>query len=447
MGRFLATVQKELRLLKRDRTGLLVLFVMPAVLVIVITLVQNNAMKSLGLGMTNVLFVNEDGQAVSQRIEKALNTIETLKLVRTLHGRVLDRTTALAAVSRGDYQIAVVVPRGFTAAVRTAVRYSVLKALDMKQGGREPEPPGTASLELYVDPTLLGGVRSAIKSQIRLLALGVEMEEKMAALSELLPIKIRQSLGKTLDPLAIAPIPLEKNRIALQWDPHPVVTVAEDKAPGQAPLPVPDAVQQNVPAWSLFGIFFIVLPISGAFIKERLCGVQHRLLSMPVPYITVAAGKMCAYMLVCLVQYAVILAIAKWLLPLLGAPRFEIGAAPLPLVVVCLSTVLAATGYGVLLGTTVNSFEQASMFGPISVVIAAALGGIMVPVYAMPHFMQKLSLLSPLGWAQSAFLDLLVRNGDLASVLPDVSMLSIFGLACIAAAWFIFAKKVARGHI
>ena len=48
MLRLLTTLHKELLLLRRDWVGLLVLFVMPAVLVIVITLVQDNAMQALG---------------------------------------------------------------------------------------------------------------------------------------------------------------------------------------------------------------------------------------------------------------------------------------------------------------------------------------------------------------------------------------------------------------
>ena len=37
-------------------------------------------------------------------------------------------------------------------------------------------------------------------------------------------------------------------------------------------MKIPTSVQQNVPAWSLFGIFFIVLPMAGAFIQERING-------------------------------------------------------------------------------------------------------------------------------------------------------------------------------
>ena len=60
------------------------------------------------------------------------------------------------------------------------------------------------------------------------------------------------------------------------------------------------------------------------------------------------------------------------------------GGRTLAAAVVALSAILAATGYGILLGTVVRTYEQASMFGAISIVIASAVGGIMVPVWAMP---------------------------------------------------------------
>ena len=53
-------------------------------------------------------------------------------------------------------------------------------------------------------------------------------------------------------------------------------------------------------------------------------------------------------------------------------------------------------------------------FGAVSVVIAAAIGGIMVPVFAMPPVMQTISIFSPLSWGLNAFLDVFVRGGSLA---------------------------------
>jgi ABC-2 type transport system permease protein len=110
-------------------------------------------------------------------------------------------------------------------------------------------------------------------------------------------------------------------------------------------------------------------------------------------------------------------------------------------VLIVFSVALAACGYGILLGTMARTDEQASTFGAVSVVIAAAIGGIMVPVYVMPQFMQKISVLSPLSWGLNAFLDVFVRGGDMISVLPDVALLLMFFLVTSLVAWFNLSNK------
>jgi ABC-2 type transport system permease protein len=75
------------------------------------------------------------------------------------------------------------------------------------------------------------------------------------------------------------------------------------------------------------------------------------------------------------------------------------------------------------------------MFGPISIVIAAALGGVMVPVYAMPTFMQTISVISPLAWGLNGTLDVFVRGGGVIDVLPEAASLGAFFAACVMLAW------------
>jgi ABC-2 type transport system permease protein len=108
---------------------------------------------------------------------------------------------------------------------------------------------------------------------------------------------------------------------------------------------------------------------------------------------------------------------------------------------------LAACGYGLLLGTLARTLEQEIMFGAVSVVCAAAVGGIMVPVYVMPPTMQTISTWSPLAWGLNALVDIAVRGGSLASVRPELTCLAAFTLATTAAAWLRFGRyeRPARG--
>jgi ABC-2 type transport system permease protein len=430
MNHFLAVLIKELLLLKRDRAGLAVLFLMPAVLVLVITLVQQNALSTIGEGRTTLLFIDGDQDALGNLIHEALAASPGVDLRVMPDG---DRAKAIAMVDQGECQLYLRLPPGTTARVRARARQLAGESLKPREQAGKPEV-AAATIELHFDPTVLGGLRSAVRHLLELMLLRLEVEEKVAALGERLPEALDTAFQEALGPMTAMAESLPRPTLDLSWPRAPLMEIASPQVAEAAHHPLPNATQHNVPAWSLFGIFFIVLPMAGTFIKERHSGVALRLRSLPVSYTTLMAGKVGAYLLVCLGQLALIVSIGRWILPLCGAPAFTLDAAPLALGIVTASVILAATGYGVFLGTVVRSYEQAAMVGPISIVIAAAVGGIMVPVYAMPEALQRISLASPLAWGLNAFIELFVRRGEMADVTPEAAALSGFALACLLSA-------------
>ncbi len=443
MKKLIAIISKELLILRRDRAGLLVLFAMPAVLVLVITLVQENMLKSMGESQTRIFFSDEDGQSVGKWIHEKLAASGHIISGFSDRKARLDKKTAVELISSGEVQFCIVIPEGLTAALKFKTRQQVMISLGM-DGDEQVAGPKIPVIRVYYDPALTGGFRSAMKSALDLMILGIEINEKLVALSQLLPEKINTGLKTAMGPMA--PDDAIVNTDDFKFSPmdRPVLEIEETSASIMSGLKKPSSVQQNVPAWALFGIFFIVLPMSGSMIRERLDGTVHRLLSMPVSYMMLMSGKIIAYAIVCFVQLSFVLLLGKYLLPALGTPELLIGSEIFALLVVSVSVILAATGYGIMLGTVSGSYEQASMTGPISVVVAAALGGIMVPVFAMPHSMQKLSMISPLGWGQNAFLDLLVRGRGLDAVIPEIFALLAFSAVNVIIARVVFSLRSSR---
>ena len=431
-----AVIQKEFLLLLRDKAGLLVLFVMPAVLVVVITLVQENAMKTIGESDTRILLIDEDGKALGRQITEALEDAEGVVVTRTLKGHKPSRDQALALVAKGRYQLCLIIPADMTEQVKARAHQSALQSISDKEAATDQEKNDTVpTIGVFFDPTVLGGFRSAVRNMLALMVFRMEVGEKMAALADVLPARIDQTLADALKPAADFLPEIPKTDLKLEWSANALMQIESQDALAGNRVKLPTSVQQNVPAWSLFGIFFIVLPMAGAFIQERINGTYLRLLAMPVGYLTLVSGRIIAYMGICLVQCLLIGCIGKWILPMWGTPPLEIGGNPVALCVMAASAIFAATGYGILLGTVVNSFEQAAMFGPISIVIAAALGGVMVPVYAMPTFMQTISVISPLAWGLNGTLDVFVRGGGVTDVLPEAAALAAFFAACVLLAW------------
>lgn len=445
MQQLTAVVWKELLLLWRDRAGLLVLFVMPAILVLVITLVQENVLKVMGESKTKVLFVDLDRSFLGKAIAKNLLDLGTVELVSEIKGKSLNQESMRQAIREGDFQFGVVIPAASSQLLKKQVRNLAEQALSSK---RSESKGGESALELVVsfDPAVRGGFRSAVVNSLNRAVLAVEIEEKMRVFAELLPARISQALQEVLGPYLSVSAVQKMPTVDLEWVKVRQIDVREELAFRSGYAKIPTSVQQNVPAWALFGMFFIVLPMAGSLIRERQEGALARLLTMPVSRFTLLAGKVAAYLLVCLGQFALVLVIGKTLLPLLGTPELDMGTEPLAILAVVVSATLAATGFGLLLGSVSRTFEQASMFGSISVVIAAALGGIMVPVYAMPKLMQAVSVISPLGWGLEAIHDVFVRGGGFSDILPEILALLVFFGCSLLGAWLFLFQKVRSGR-
>ena len=416
---------------------------MPVILVIVITLVQQNVLSSIGETKTKVLFLDLDRKVVGPKIEETLSKSESLEVVKTLGGKAADVETARKAVAKGEFQFAVIVPEGVTKAFLDKAKEAAKKSVSVdkkKTGPSAAKPVTVPDLEVYFDPMLGENVRRVITSALEKTILAIETDEKIKAFSAILPVEIEAAVRKSLGSMG-SEANISIPSIGIAWDKTSIMGIEEKAARYGNTAKIPNTVQQNVPAWTLFGIFFIVVPLGGSLIRERQGEMLVRLLTMPQSCLTILAGKIISYLIICMMQFFLIIAVGRFFLPLLGAPVLDIGSSPAALLLIALSAAAAACGYGILLGTMARTYEQASTFGAVSVVIAAALGGIMVPVFAMPPMMQKISLFSPLSWGLNAFLDVFVRGGNLRSILPDITLLLLFFLVTTLLAWFNLSRK------
>jgi ABC-2 type transport system permease protein len=218
---------------------------------------------------------------------------------------------------------------------------------------------------------------------------------------------------------------------------QPAVVYAFRSATGTQ---APSAVQQNVPAWLVFGAFFVVIPLSNTLIRERQQGTLRRLRTMPVGQGTLIASKLAPYFIVNLVQVTMMMMAGMWLVPALGGEALQLRGSMVALALVCVSISLAALGYALLISSITRTTEQASLLGGAGNLILAAIGGIMVPKFVMPTAMQHLTNVSPMAWGLEGFLDVLLRDGGTAEVLTEVAALSLFGIATLVLAW-VFTKQ------
>ena len=443
MAKLLSTILKELLLLWRDKAGLLVLFLMPVFLVVVMSLVQANILQIVGESNTRVLLVDQGDSILGQKIEEALRSSVNLQVTRGKKQGPRQREQLLREVNQGKYQVGIIVPPDFMKSTREEIKKWLIHA-SPEQGPQLGLSSSAPELEVHFDPALRGAFRKAVLNALDNILLRLKSRQKMELLLEFLPRKIVASLQSDLGPEALQKISGAVSEIKSGLLRTEMIQLGESGISYNAYKGTPNSVQQNVPAWTLFSIFFIVVPMAGGFIKEKNDGTLRRLLSMPVSPLALIGGRILAYTLICILQIGVIFFVGISVLPLLGTSQLQLGDAYFALLIISMVAVLAATGYGILLGTLLNTYEQASMIGPLSIVIAAAIGGIMVPVYAMPDTMQAISLLSPLGWGLSAYLEVIVREGNLYSVIPQITGLFLFAVINLLVSWIFFFSSLRK---
>lgn len=411
------SVYKEFLLLKRDFGGLIILFVMPLVLIITITLIQDSTFRTVTESKIPVVLIDNDKGEISKSVIENLNKSGQFEIVSSLDGKNLTETTAKEAVFKGKFQLAIIIPENLSKDLQLKVNQNVDKIISNFGIGDLSEEPKKDSLpqiinkkevRLYFDPATQATFKSNVKSSIDKMISQIETQSIYATFQE--------QLGEGEEPI------FEQESFITFKEIVPTVDNKEI---------LPNSVQHNVPAWTLFAIFFIIVPLSINIVKEKGQGTQIRLLTNPVPYSIVIAGKTITYLVICMIQFYLMVLVGMYLFPYLSLPTLDLDGKFFLMSVVALFSGLAAIGFGILLGTIAKTQEQSAPFGATSVVILAAIGGVWVPVFAMPKVMQVISHISPMNWGLNAFYDVLLRKADAIEILPEIFLLLLFFIITI----------------
>ena len=417
------SICKEFLLLRRDIGGVIILFLMPLVLIVMVTLIQDSTFKKVTDAKIPILLVNNDQGKVSKEVYANLQKSEVFSVVTQIDGNPITEVDAKEAVFKGKYQLAIVIPQNLSIDLQTKIDQNVDKILgsfglgDTLSKKAKPKAILQKQVNLYFDPAVQLSFKNAVMSSIDKMISQIETQSIYTA--------FQSQLGEGTAGFE------QKNFITFK-EIIPKVNNREI---------VPNSVQHNVPAWTLFAIFFIVIPLSINIVKEKTQGTFVRLRTNPVSNIIVLGGKTIAYLIICMIQFYMMVAVAVFVFPHLDLPALNIEGNLFLMSVVALFSGFAAIGYGILLGTIAKTQEQSAPFGATSVIILAAIGGVWVPVFAMSKLMQFVAHASPMNWGLEAFYDVLLRNASFMEIVPEISLLFLFFMGTISIALFYDKKK------
>lgn len=395
MTALLATIRKELLLLLRDVHGLALLFAMPVAFIVIMSLaLQNQFAKNTGGESTITVLL--DKQSTS---DDAASVIAALQQRKMFSWQVTDSASAAEKIRHDDAAF----------------------LLTLKDNTKELQA------DILVAPATNPQIEAIFTATIS------EAMSKQRIETLLRNIKTKRAMENSFS------LDDGIDEDALNNNP---VTVSYSYQDNQTASVQPSSVQQSVPAWLVFAMFFSVVPLANTLISERQQGTLRRLRTLPISPSLPIIGKLIPYFVINQLQALLMLMVGVYLMPLFGADSLTLGnsLAALALMSVCLS--IAALGYGILIAVVARTTDQAATLGGVGNILLAALGGVMVPRFVMPETMQTIATFSPMAWGLDGFLDVFLRNGNVIDVLPEAGSLFALGATTITLALVLSRRKI-----
>jgi ABC-2 type transport system permease protein len=375
---------KDLRQRLRDRSALVIAFVAPFVLASIIGLAfgGDDAFKA-----TYAVADDDTGPAATGFTDGVLASPGLRDLVTV---RQVDAGEARALVDRGEVDAAFLLPAGLTASV---------------QQGR----PATVTVVEAGDNPIAGQVARSLAE-----AYAAELTATGLAVTT------------ALDAAGQPPTEAEARRLGERAAAGRLpVRLAEGQVGGRTI----EAANYFGPSMAIFFLFFTVSFGARSVLAERQQGTMRRLLATAAPPGGVLAGKALA---------AFVLGTSSVLVMWL-ATTVVFGADwgdPVAVVALTVSSVLSAIGITALVVTLARTDEQADGYSSLVVFTLALLGGNFVYLAQLPEALQRVSLLTPNGWALRGFVDLVADGGGLATVAVPVAVTLAVGLVTGALALY-----------
>lgn len=402
MQKLLATIRKDMLILLRDRLGLLFMFVMPIILAIVIAAVQNSTFEIVNKNKVPLLLCNKDTGQVSRQLVTAIDKIGMFDIKQVTAAE--DSAQLAGRMHEKDALVAIIIPPDYTAKTSAACKVIVSKAL--QNFGMQTEPVQNSSdsilpITMLYHPVLQDAFRRSINGALNS---ALQMVQSRQVLKSLYFSLNEKELPDTLE-----------NQIL-----HSQVSINEVPISRDGSKTIPNATQHNIPAWTIFAMFFVVISLGGSVVREKLSGSFIRLKTLPTNYLLALVSKQITYLIITLLQVAVVFSIGIWLFPAMGLPKLNLPADIAGLFIVSLICGWCAVSFAICIGVFAQTQEQSNGTGAVLVVLMAALGGLMVPAFAMPHSMQGVLKLSPMHWCLEAYYGLFLEGGKLKDILHNI---------------------------
>ncbi len=402
MFKLWATIRKDVRVLLRDKVGIALMFAMPIILVVVVTSIQNSTFQLVNKNRLPIVIANQDTGQSSKQLLAAIDKIGMFKVTELPKNSTAKQIAD--AMHAQDAMLGITIPANFSVKVKQKADHVSGKALTSfgLEGDTTKRTVGNVEpLTLYYNPILQESLRLSVKGALQ---------------SALQMVESRETLRTLYFALNEAELPADMEKDML--DNRTIIN--EEPVSKDGTRQTPNATQHNVPAWTIFAMFFVIMSLGGSVVREKVSGSFIRLKTLPTSYAVGLLSKQLTYLGVTTLQALVIFGIGMLMFPFFGLPALNLPADILALIITTVICGWCAVSYAICVGVFAQTQEQANGFGAVSIVILAAVGGLMVPSFAMQGAFRSAANLSPMHWCLEAYYSLFLQGGKLADVMNNL---------------------------
>lgn len=400
---------KDVRLIFRDRSALILMLLAPFLLTIGMGAVTGRfSGSSTNSGITDIplIIVNEDeGQLGDALVEMFTSADLDTLLEPTV---TTDPAAARALVDNNESAAAIFVPAGFTDSIIPPPQRSAPPELVQIEFYANPASPTSAGIARAILDQFLGQVEvGRISGQVtvtQLLENGIITPEQAVGVGMQVGAELAQSAGT-------------RSSITL------------DNVTGEGSPIEFDILSYLAPGMALMFLMFTVTYGGRSLLVENRQGTLPRMLTSPTTVTEVLGGKVIGIFLTAVLQLLILIGGTSLLF------RLEWGD-PLAVLALVFAAAFAATGWGMIIAAVLKTPGQIASVGSAVMLIFGLLGGSFFDVTMLPKWVQTASLISPNAWGTRGFLSL-ARGGKLTSITEPLIALLIMGalLFIIAVVW------------
>ncbi len=439
MQNIITLLGKDFANLRRNRSALVLSFIVPMIIIYIVGLVFGLGRSDSGPSGIPFAVVNQSDNPAAQKLVAALQKEKSFRVVTNFVNP--DKTTRLLTeadlrplIRDRKFSYALVIPSDVISESHLGLHFKILS--DPRNDIESQTVNGLLQKTIFSNaPQLLGQALQARAKQFIGNAKSDQFNNSIAgAIARAFggdPARIQHDMEQGnfgLDALTADGAPTGGGQTAGGDIFSKLVKIDAEQVVGRD-VKSP-AATRIVGGYAVMFLLFALSNSSAAFFDEKNTGVFQRVLSSPVSRAQLLWSRFIYGVLFGLCQLMALFLAGHLLY---GVDVFgHLGN----LLVVCASVAAACTGFGMLLSAVTRSPDAARSLATLLVITMSACGGAWFPISFMPEFMQRVAHFTIVYWAIEGFGAVLWAGNSFTQLLPIVGiLLGTTAVVMIIAIW------------